>query len=100
MAGSDAADRLIDLAHRRASPHDGLALLVVIRRRLRDDSRLAHQACHLYGLVDDVVQFLHIERLEQIVVSALPHRLDCGIRGPRERDKHDRDAGVDGANLA
>ncbi len=29
----------------------------------------------------------------------MPHRLDGGIRGPRQGDKHDRDAGVNGANL-
>ena len=91
----DAADRLEDLLHRRAAAHEGLAREVVVRRRLRDDGRLAHQACHLQGLADHPAQLLHVERLEQVVVRPLPHRLDGGIRRPRQGDEHDRDAGVE-----
>jgi hypothetical protein len=99
VLGGDAADGLVHLAHRRAAPHDGFALDVVVRRRLRDDGRLAHQAGDLQGLADHPVQLLHVERLEQVIVSPLPHRLDGGVRRPRQGDKHDRDAGVKGADL-
>ena len=50
-------------------------------------------------LADHAVQFLQVERLEQVVVRPLPHRLDGRIGRPDHGDKDDRDAGVDLAEL-
>ena len=65
----------------------------------RDDGRLAHQPGDLQCLADHSAQLLQVERLEQVVVGPLPHRLDGRIGRPGQGDEDDRDAGVDGADL-
>ena len=65
----------------------------------RDHGRLAHQAGDLQRLADHAVQLLQVQRLEQVVVSPLPHRLDGRIGRPGHGDQDDRDAGVDLAEL-
>ena len=78
---------------------DGFARDVFVRRRLRDDGRLAHQPGDLEGLADHAVQFLQVDRLEQVVVGPVPHRLDGRVSRPDHGDEDDRDAGVDSAEL-
>src|SRR6516164_5835245 len=95
----DTADGLVRFLHPRAGADDGFAGEFFVRRRLRDHGWLAHQAGDLQGLADYPVQFLHIERFEQVVVSPVPHRLDGRVGRPDHGDKHDRDAGVNGADL-
>ena len=77
-----------------ASPGD-----LFVRRRLRDNGRLAHQPGDLERLADHAVQLLQVDRLEQVVEGPVPHRLDGRVGRPDHGDKHDRDAGVDLAEL-
>ena len=44
-------------------------------------------------------QLLQVERLEQVVVRPLPHRLDGRVGRPWPGDEDDRDAGVDPPEL-
>ena len=70
-----------------------------VRRCLRDNGRLAHQPGDLERLADHAVQFLQIDRLEQVIVGPVPHRLDGRVGRPDHGDEDDRDAGVDLAEL-
>ena len=81
----DAADGLVHLLHGRAGADDGFARLVLVRRRPHNHGRLAHQAGDLQRLAEHAVQFLQVERLEQVIVRPLPHRFDGRIRRPRLR---------------
>ena len=89
-----AADGLVDLAHGRAAADDGVAV-VIPGQRLGDDGRLAHQPGQLQGLADHAAELLRIERLEQVVVGPLLHRLDGRVGRGRGGDEDDGDAGID-----
>ena len=93
----DAADGLVHLAHGGASADDG-AGEVGVRRGLRNHGRPAHPPAHLHRLVDHPPELLQVERLEQVVVGALPHRLDGRVRRPGDGDEDDGDARVDAAD--
>ena len=95
----DTADGLVSFLHSRAGTDDGIARDLFVRRRLRDDGRLAHQPGDLERLADHAAQLLQIDRLEQVVVGPVPHRLDGRVSRPDHGDKDDRDAGVDSAEL-
>ena len=66
---------------------------------LRDDGGLAHPPGHVQRLVDYPPQLVQAERLEQVVVGAVLHRLDGGVGALGHRDEDDRDARVDAADL-
>ena len=95
----NAADGLVRFLHPRAAADDGFAGELFVRRRLRDDGRLAHQPGDFERLADHAVQLLQIDRLEQVVVSPVPHRLDGRVGRPDHGDHDDRDAGVDSPEL-
>ena len=95
----DAADGLVRFLHPRAAADDGFARELFVRRRLRDDGRLAHQPGNFQRLADHAVQLLQIDRLEQVVVRPVPHRLDGRVGRPGHGDHDDRDAGVDSPEL-
>ncbi len=95
----DTADRLVSFLHPRAASDDRFARDVFVRWCLRDNSRRAHQPGDLERLANHTVQFLQIDRLEQVVVGPVPHRLDGRVRRPDHGDKDDRDAGVDPSEL-
>ena len=48
--------------------------------RLGDHGRLAHPPGHFQRLADHALQLVQVERLEQVVVGALLHRLDGRVR--------------------
>ena len=98
VLGGDAADGLVDLAHGRAGADDG-AVHVGVRGGLGDHGRLAHPPGHLQRLADHPPQLVQVERLEQVVVGALLHRLDGRVRRLGHGDEDDRDARVDPADL-
>ena len=98
VLGGDAADGLVDLAHGRAGADDG-AVHVRVRRGLGDHGRLAHPPGHFQRLADHPPQLVQVERLEQVVVGALLHRLDGRVRRLGHGDEDDRDARVDLADL-
>ena len=98
VLGGDAADGLVDLAHGRAGADDG-AVHVRVRRGLGDHGRLAHPPGHFQRLADHPPQLVQVERLEQVVVGALLHRLDGRVRRLGQGDEDDRDARVDLADL-
>ena len=85
--------------HGRAGSRRWLRRRVVVRRRLGDDGRLAHQPGDLQRLADHAAQLVQVERLEQVVVGPLLHRLDGRVRRLGHGDEDDRDAGVDPADL-
>ena len=95
----DSADRLVRFLHPRAVADDGLARELIVGRRLRDDGRLAHQPGNFERLADHAVQLLQINRLEQVVVRPVPHRLDGRVGRPGHGDHDHRDAGVDSPEL-
>ena len=66
---------------------------------LGDHGRLAHPPGHLQRLADHAPQLVQVERLEQVVVGPLPHRLDGRVRRLGHGDEDDRDARVDPADL-
>ena len=66
---------------------------------LGDHGRLAHPPGHLQRLADHPPQLVQVERLEQVVVGALLHRLDGRVRRLGQGDEDDRDARVDLADL-
>ena len=96
----DTADGLVRFLHPRAAADDGFAGELFVRRRLRDDGRLAHQPGDFERLADHAVQLLQIDRLEQVVVRPVPHRLDGRVGRPGHGDHDDRDAGVDSPELS
>src|SRR5205807_3238413 len=96
----DTADGLVRFLHPRAAADDGNALELFVRRRLRDDGRLAHQPGNFERLADHAVQLLQIDRLEQVVVGPVPHRLDGRVGRPGHGYHNDRDAGVDSPELS
>ena len=98
VLGRDAADGLVHLAHGRAGAENG-ALHVGVCGRLGDDGRFAHPPGHFERLADHSTQLLQVERLEQVVVGALLHRLDGRVRRLGHGDEDDRDARVDAADL-
>ena len=98
VLGGDAADGLVHLAHGRAGADDG-PVHVGVRGGLGDHGRLAHPPGHLQRLADHPPQLVRVERLEQVVVGALLHRLDGRVRGLGHGDEDDRDARVDAADL-
>ena len=98
VLSGDAADGLVDLAHGGAGADDG-AVHVGVRRRFGDHGRLAHPPGHLQRLADHAPQLVQVERLEQVIVGALLHRLDGRVRRLGQGDEDDRDAGVDLADL-
>ena len=63
--------------------------------RLGDHGRLAHPPGHLQRLADDPSQLAQVERLEQVVVGPLLHRLDGRVRRLGHGDEDDRDARID-----
>ncbi len=75
------------------------AVHVGVRGRLGDDGRLAHPLGHLQRLADHPPQLVQVERLEQVVVGSLLHRLDGRVRRLGHGDEDDRDAGVEAADL-
>jgi hypothetical protein len=99
----DSADGLVRFLHRRAAANDGCTGKLFGRRHLRprgdDGGRFAHQPGNFERLVDHVVQFLQVNRLEQVVVSPIPHRFDGRVGRPGRGDHDDRDAGVDSPEL-
>ena len=94
VLGGDPADRLEDLEHGGAAADDRVAAFL-LGGRLGDDGGLAAQPRELQRLADDSSQVLGVERLDQVVVRPLLHRLDGMLRSRGRRDEHDRDAGVD-----
>ena len=66
---------------------------------LGDDGRLAHPPGHLQRLADHPPQLVQVERLEQVVVGPLLHRLDGRVRRLGHGDEDDRDARVEAADL-
>ncbi len=54
---------------------------------------------NLQGRPDHPSQLLQVERLEQVVVRPVTHRLDGSIGRTGQCDKHNREAGVDRADL-
>ena len=62
---------------------------------VRDRGRGAHQPTRLHRPVDQGPQVGQFERLEQVLVSPLLHRLNGQVGGPVAGDQDDRDAGVD-----
>ncbi len=97
-AGSTISSKRLRI-RKPAVADDHFARDVFVRRRLRDDGRLAHEPGHLEGLADHAVQFLQIDRLEQVVVGPVPHRLDGRVSRPDHGDEHDRNPGVDLSEL-
>ncbi len=86
--GSHLADELEDLEHRLAAAHDALALGLAL-------AELQPQGAHLrghVGVLEDALeggeQVVDVERLGDVVVGAVLHRLDGG-RGPAEGGHHD-----------
>ena len=61
--------------------------------------RLAHPPGHFQCLADHPPQLVQVERLEQVVVGALLHRLDGRIRRLGQGDEDDRDPRIDLADL-
>ena len=98
VLGGDAADGLVHLEHGRAGADDG-AVHVRVRGGLGDHGRLAHPPGHLQRLADHPPQVVRVERLEEVVVGTLPHRLDGCVCGLRHGHEDDRDARVDPADL-
>ena len=95
----DTADGLVHFLHGRAAADNGFAREVVVRRCLRNNGRIAHQPADLQRFTDHAFQLLHVERLEQVVVRPLLHRLDGRIGRAGQGDKDDWDTGIDLANL-
>jgi hypothetical protein len=95
----DSADGFVHLLHVRTGADDSFARLILVRRRPHNHGRLAHQADDLQRLAEHAVQFMQVERFEQVIVRPLPHRLDGRIGRPGHGDQDDRDAGVDLAEL-
>ncbi len=94
----DPADGLVHLAHCRTAADDG-PVHVGVRGGLGHHGRLAHPPGHLQRLADHPPQLVRVERLEQVVVGALLHRLDGRVRPLGHGDEDDRDARVDAADL-
>jgi len=92
LAG-DAADRLVNLPHRRA-PAEDCALHIRVRRSFGDDGRRAHPPADLEGVSHHSPHLREIEGLKEVIEGALFHGLDGGIGGLGERDEDDGDAGV------
>ena len=61
--------------------------------------RLAHPPGHFQRLADHPPQLVQVERLEQVVVGALLHRLDGRVRRLGQGDEDDRDSRIDLADL-
>ena len=93
LAG-DAADRFVDLDHRRAAADDG-AVHIGVRRGLGNHGRHAHPPRHLERLADDPRELEQVERLEQVVVGLLLHRFDGAVGVVGRGDEDDGDAGVE-----
>jgi hypothetical protein len=98
VLGSDPTDGLVHLAHGRTAADDG-TVHVRVRGRLGNNGRLAHPPDHLQRLAEHAPQPVRVERLEEVVVGALPHRLDGRVRGLRHGHEDDRDARVKRADL-
>ena len=94
----DAADGLVDLTHRRAAAEDR-AIRVGIRLGLGDHRRGAHPTGDLQGLADHPPQMVQVERLEEVVVGALLHRLNGRIGRLLDRHENHGNARVDLADL-
>ena len=62
---------------------------------LGDHGRLAHPPGYVQRLADHAPELVQVERLEQVVVGALLHRLDGRVRRLGHGDEDDRDARVD-----
>ncbi len=56
---------------------------------IRDDGGRLHPTCDLKGLANDPPQVAGVERLGEVVVGALLHRLDGGVGRPGDRDEDD-----------
>ena len=98
VLGRYTSNVLVDLAHGRARADDG-AVHVRVGRRLGEHGRLAHPPGHCHGLAHHSPQLVQVERLEQVVVCALLHRLDGRIRRLGHGDEDHRNPCVDAADL-
>src|SRR5262249_36209003 len=94
VLGSDAADGLVNLPHGWAAADDGVAA-VLVGGCFRDHGWLAHHPPELQGLANDVAQASKVKRFEEVVVSALFHRLDSRVGGRGPGNEDNRNAAVD-----
>ena len=92
----DAADGLVDLAHRRGLAQDRVGR-VGVGLGLGDDGRRLHPPGDLQGLIPHLPQLVRVEGLEEVVVGALLHRLDGRVGRPGHGDE---DHGGPHAHLA
>src|SRR5207244_9619784 len=95
---SNTADRLVHLAHGRATADDA-TLSVQVHRGFLHRGRLAHAPGNVQRLANDPPQHGQIERLEQAVIGALLDDLDGHVCPAFPGDEDDRNACVDAADL-
>ena len=88
--GGHSANFLVDGLHGGALAYQGVASALLASQ----DDRLGHQPVAVGRLFHQGQQIRHVERLEQIVVSAEFGRLDGGFRGAKGGDQDDGEAGV------
>ena len=95
----DLADELEHLLHRLAAADDAEFVILGFEQRLVGDD-LLHVARGLERVGDDFLELGHVERLEQIIVSAELHRLDGGLRRAVGGHQDDEQLGIGRADSA
>ena len=93
--GGHAPDFLVNGLHGAAVADDSR----LIGPRFAHFHRLGHEPIAGHGFGDQIEQFSHIERLEQIVVSAEFGRFDGGFRGAEGGHQNDGQLGLGGVEL-
>ena len=84
--GGDAPDFLVDGLHGPAIANNGVACL----SQLADLHRFRHEPAGRHSLLDQLQQFRHLKRLEEVVISPGLRRLDGGFRRAMRRHHQDR----------
>ena len=87
----DAPDLLINLLHGAAVADDGVACGLAAAHL----HRLRHQAAAVDRFADEIEHLLHLERLEQIIVSAEFGRFDGGLSRAMGGHENDRQTWIE-----
>ena len=93
------ANGLVDLAHRRTGTDDRAIGIEFSRDGGHHAQGRACDEHRRAPVADHALELFKIEGLEQIVESALLHRLDGRVGTSGNRDENNRDAGVEPADL-
>ena len=86
----DAADRLVDLLHRRAVADDRDADLEAAAQLAFETVQVGGQTRHLQGAAGDGAHLVDVERLGDVIVGAALHRVDGVVHRVLRRDDDDR----------